>query len=122
MDTKGFEHICAFIGPGASDGVLPTEVGSDVPSTETKKPRSGYAYAAAGGHRIANEGQKDITFVSQEGSLCRIDLQVAAVNKALGSVAEFVDTGHRITSEKSGAHIDSVGGHRAYLRRCNEMW
>lgn len=92
-----------------------------MPIVATNISRSGYAYEAAGGHRIINEGQKGITFMSQEGALSRMDFQVVAVKKALGSVSELVDSGHRVACEGKGADIENVHGDTTNLRRCNGM-
>ena len=69
-----------------------------------------YAYEAAGGHKIINEGQQNITFFSQGGDLNTMGLQAADVNKPFGSVAELVDAGHRVAFGKAGAYIENVHG------------
>ena len=51
-----------------------------------------------------------------------MDFQVAAVNKALGSVAELVDAGQKVVFDKPGAYIENADGRRTRLRRQNGMW
>ena len=48
--------------------------------------------------------------------------QVVAVNKALGSVSELVDAGHKVVFEKIGAYIENREGDKTRFRRCNGMW
>lgn len=98
VEMGGFECISVSIEPGASDSVLPMDECKDTPITETKKPKMGYADEAVGVHRIVNEGQRNVTFFSQDGNLSTIDSHAAAADKALGSVSEFVDVGHRVIS------------------------
>ena len=52
---------------GASDSVIPSGECSDAPTVETIKSRNGCAYEVAGGHRILDVGENEITSVSQGG-------------------------------------------------------
>lgn len=108
VDTKGFEHACVPIGSGVSVSVLPAEGCQEVPLKEAKKPKAGYAYEGAGGHRIVNEGQRDITCISQEGALGRMGLQAAEVNKTLGSTARGLRTQGSLRVQRS-AHRERTG-------------
>ena len=122
IDTQGMECISVRIDSGASDSVLPTRECPDTTLEETARSAFGYACEAAGGHRSINEGQRNITFFSQDGDLNTMDFQVADVNKPLGSVAELVDAGHKVVFEKAGAYIQNEQGRRTRLRRSNGMW
>ena len=88
----------------------------------TSESRAGCAYEAAGGRRIINERPRGITFLSQEGALGRMDFQVVAVNKARGSVLDFVESGPKVVFESEGAYVESKEGDTTRLRRCNGMW
>ena len=112
-DTCGFEcecvfvcaHVCALIDSGASGSVLPLSECPDVLVEENQKSRTGYAYEVAGGHRIVNKGEKEITLVPQEGHLGLMKFQVATVNKALVSVSELGGSGHNVVFERKGAYV-----------------
>lgn len=82
--------------------MLPKYVCTDIPTTETEKSRNGYKYEAAGGHTIANEGEKEIAFATHEGHLCKMAFQIAEVSKGLGSVADIVDMGHKVVFDLKG--------------------
>ena len=73
---------------------------NEVPSKVIAKSKAGCAYEVLGGHGAIHEGQRAITFLSQGGSLGRMDFQVAAVNEALGSVSELAESGHIVIPDK----------------------
>ena len=63
-----------------------------------------------------------MTFPPQDGNLSIIDFQVAAANKALGSVSELVDAGRRIISDAEVSHFENAQGHKTKMRRSNGIW
>ena len=48
--------------------------------------------------RIPNEGEIDFSFTTQEGNGENFVVQIAEVNKFLGSISYLVDQGFRVTS------------------------
>lgn len=68
-DAHGFECIRVPIDAGAFDSVIPSGECPDAPTIANTKSKNGCAYEAAGGHRIINDGEKEIAFVSQSGRL-----------------------------------------------------
>ena len=50
--------------------------------------------------RIPNEGEVDFKFTTMEGNDEQFVIQIAEVNKALGSVSYLVDQGYRVTFDK----------------------
>ena len=55
---------------------------------------------AANNGRIPNEGEVDFKFTTMEGNDEQFVIQIAEVNKALGSVSYLVDQGYRVTFDK----------------------
>ena len=55
---------------------------------------------AANNGRIPNEGEVDFKFTTTEGNDEVFVVQIAEVNKALGSVSYLVDQGYRVTFDK----------------------
>ena len=83
--------------------------------------KKGSTYVAANSGVLINEGERTITFVTDEGQERKITFQVAGVNKALASVAGICDTGHIVTFTKTGGNIRNVktGEVTTFLRKGN---
>ena len=79
-DMRGFVCIRVLIDSGVSGSVLLSDECFDAPTVGNDEPKGGYAYEAAGGSPIFNEGEGDIIFVS--GHFGLMGPQAAAVNKA----------------------------------------
>lgn len=107
---------------GASGSVLPTDECIDVGVVQAQPSTSLYACEVTWGNKQANQGQRDLTFLSQRGDLGNIGCQVAAVNQALGPLAKPVHAGHRVTFDGSASPIENQEGRRTKLRRQNGMW
>ena len=122
IDTDIVEYTSVLIDPGASGSAIPTGECNDIPLEDINRSRLGYAYEVAGGHRIINEGQRNMTRMSQDGDLNNMEFQVVGANKPFLSVIEFVDAGHRIVLESGGAYIENEKGRRSRLTRSNGMW
>ena len=105
-DRKGVRKLRMARGitvdSGAADPVLPRRMvrgrGNKIrPSAASK---AGVHYVAASSHRIANEGETDLHFMTIDGKKQNWRFQVAEVNKVLASVSYLVDQGYRVVFEK----------------------
>lgn len=63
-----------------------------------------------------------MVLVSQQGDPGSIDFRNAAVNKALGSVSEFVDVGHEVVFDGNRSYSENSKGKQTKLRRQNGVW
>ena len=70
--------------------------------------KKGSTYVAANKGILVNEGERTITFKTDEGQERKITFQVAGVNKALASVAGICDAGHIVTFTKTGGNIKNM--------------
>ena len=61
---------------------------------------SGKHYRAANGTTIRNHGQRVITGLNESGVKIGMPIQIADVNKVLGSVREMVESGNRVTFDR----------------------
>ena len=61
---------------------------------------AGVHYVAANNGRIPNEGEVDFMFTTTEGHDEELCMQIAEVNKALGSISYLVDRGYRVVFDK----------------------
>ena len=70
--------------------------------------KKGSTYLAANAGIIVNEGERTITFMTDEGQQRKITFQVAGVNKAFASVAGICDAGHIVIFTKTGGTITNL--------------
>ena len=62
---------------------------------DTEASRKGMYYRSANDTKIAIHGKKDISGYTSEGSAIGIEIQIADVQKALGSVRKMCEAGTR---------------------------
>ena len=86
-------------------------------------------YVAANDARIANEGESEFHFTTNEGDAEAWTFQVAAVNKVLCAVSYLVDHGMRVIFEKDDktgldtSHIlNKRTGKTIKMRRERNVW
>ena len=114
---------------GASANVMPRRMTRKQKTRPSPGSRRGAHYLAANNGRIANEGECDFKFSTNEGHETNLTFQIAEVNKALGSVSYLVDNGYRVTFGKDEAtgHDISMMFHKATgvtsrFRRERNIW
>ena len=115
---------------GASANVMPRRM-VRFPSQIRPSPgsRAGVKYVAANDGTIRNEGEYDFHFTTMEGDTEMVTMQIAQVNKALGSVAYFVDRGYQVLFDKDmltgkdlSRMIHKATGRIAKFRREKNIW
>ncbi len=83
---------------GAGDHVLDRFDAPGYAVEESAGSKRGQHFTAAGGHKIANQGQMVLSLKVQSGSGKEVDIastfQVASVTRPLWSVSKICDTGH----------------------------
>ena len=86
-------------------------------------------YVAANSGKIANEGEFDFQFETSEGNMEELVMQVAEVNKVLGSISYLVDRGYRVVFDKdmvSGRDLSKMyckrNGVTTMFRREPNIW
>ena len=114
---------------GAVDNVIPRRLvnaGMIVPSPGSKR---GLCYVSCTNHKIPNEGQIVLDFVTNEGHKKSWTFQIADTNKPLGCVADQVDNRCRVVFDKdddTGEYIfhiyDKGSGTTAKMRRTGKTW
>ena len=62
-------------------------------------------YVAANGHKIANEGQKTIRGLTDEGMPLGMTWQVAEVKRPLASIGRMCDAGNAAIFTKKGGYV-----------------
>ena len=66
-------------------------------------------------------GVRDVYVITNEGQPCVMRMQVTNVTKALMSVSNICDSGHRVVFEKDGGYIEHLtsGATTRFQRRNN---
>ena len=115
---------------GASANVMPKKMTID-PKRIRPSPgsRAGVKYVVANDGVIKNEGEYEMEFQTKEGQNKMVVMQIAEVNKALASVAYFVDGGHYVlfdkdmnTGEDKSVLVDKRTGEVTKLIRRKNVW
>lgn len=115
---------------GASNNVMPRRmVRNKTKIRESPGSKKGVMYVAANSGKIANEGEFDFQFETSEGNMEELIMQVAEVNKALGSISYLVDRGYRVVFDKdmvSGRDLSRMyckrNGVTSMFRRERNIW
>ena len=99
---------------------MPADWCPHVEVTSTPESRAKEFFRAANGHKIYSEGQKVVTMMTREGTKRDMKFTVCDVSKALGSVSQMCQTGHRVVYsppwEADGSYIEHVEtGERMWL-------
>ena len=85
----------------------PRNVGSKLPIKPTRASRAGMNYKAANGTSIRNYGERRLEGWTQKGKKTGITIQVAEVNKVLGSVGKMTEAGNTIIFSNGKSIITS---------------
>ena len=97
-----YEMITVTADSGAADHVAPKNVATHLRIQETSASKQGMKYVAANGHKIANEGQKNIRGLTDEGMPLGMTWQVAEVKRPLASIGRMCDAGNAAIFTKKG--------------------
>ena len=109
----------------AATTVAPRDVAPDYPVHENEMSSKGEGYRTANGGWVVDEGTKELvgSMESADGKkrVRGIRARVAAVSRALASVAEMVDAGHTVVFAKSGSYAkqEETGVVTPFIRRNN---
>ena len=96
---------------GSHHNVMPRRLVRKSKIRESKYSKQGLHYIAANKGKIPNEGETDFVFETKEGFLESWKFQIAEVNKALASIADRVDSNHRVVfdrDEKTGKDLSYI--------------
>ena len=81
---------------GATDSCAPECMCPEVKSRPSEGSRRGQMYTAAGGKKIANEGEKDITMVTGATEIVQTNRQTVDLTRPLSSVMQICLQGNRV--------------------------
>ena len=95
-----YEIINVTVDSGAYNTVGPPQVGTYFKIANTEASKTGRHYRAANGTAIRNYGQRVVRGTNEVGMPVSLPIQVADVNKVLGSVREMVKAGNKVVFDE----------------------
>ena len=98
---------------------MPTEWCNHIPIQRTKGSETGEFFRAANGAKIPNEGERLVTMMTQEGIKRDMKFTVCPVTKALGSVSQMCQSGHRVVLNPPW---DAEGSYIEHLESGDKLW
>ena len=104
----GFTRIRSVLDSGATDSCAPHAMCAEIRSRESEGSRRGQMYTAAGGKRLANEGEKEILMVTPDGEAVTTNWQTVDITRPLSSVRQICMQGNRVVFGASGGVIQNL--------------
>ena len=102
---------------GAADSVAPASLAPWIPIQPSAGSKKGQHYLSASGDRIANEGQKRLEVVAEDGTMTSTTYQIAEVTRPLCAVSKMCDKDNIVIFTKTGGVVQTPCGKRMPFRR-----
>ena len=106
--TTGFTRVKSVLDSGATDSCAPDCMCPEVKSRPSDGSRRGQMFSAAGGKKIANEGEKDITMVTGNSKVVQTNWQTVDITRPLSSVRQICLQGNRVLFGAQGGVIYNI--------------
>ena len=118
LEWRAFVSV---VDSGAAESVAPEKDLPHIATVPSPGSRAGVTYTAANGESIENEGQKEVTMITNEGQNVNVLYQVADVSRTLTSVSRVCDAGNRVIFESWGGYIQNLqtGSTTTFERKSN---
>ena len=104
----GFTKVKIVLDSGATDSCAPDCTSPEVKSRSSEGSRRGQMYTAAGGKKIANEGEKDITMVTGSNKVVQTNWRTVDITRPLSSVRQIFMQGNRVLFRAQGGVIYNI--------------
>ena len=121
---NGYEWVRleTVLDSGAAESVAPSTVAPWVELKESTGSKNGQTYQSASGAKIANQGEKKLQVVTEEGQEAEATFQIADVTRPLSAVSRICDKGNVVVFSHDGGFIENLAGERTYFRRENNVY
>ena len=107
-DQTGFTRIRSVLDRGATDSCAPDAMCSEIRSRASEGSRRGQMYIAAGGRKLANEGEKEICMMTPDGEPVMTNWQTVDITRPLSSARQICMQGNRVVFGASGGVIQNL--------------
>jgi hypothetical protein len=102
-----WEKIRVNVDSGAVDWVTNKETARAFDVKPTRASKDGRGYRAANGTKIKNYGERVVEGFTEDWSPVKVAMQVADVNKTLGSVYRMNECGNRVMLDGEESYIEN---------------
>jgi hypothetical protein len=106
--NTGYVTVKSVLDSGATDSCAPDIMCPDVKSQPSEGSKRGQKYTAAGGKRIANEGEKNLQMVTINDDVVQTNWQTVDINRPLSSVRQICLQGNRVLFGAQGGIIYNI--------------
>ena len=106
--TTGYVTIKSVLDSGATDSCAPDCMCPEVGSVPSEGSKRGQMYTAAGGKRIANEGEKNLQMVTSANEVVQTNWQTVEITRPLSSVRQICLQGNRVIFGANGGVIYNI--------------
>ena len=104
----GCTRIRSVLDSGATDSCAPDAMCVEVKSKASEGSRRGQMYTAAGGKKLANQGEKDICMITPYGQPVMTNWQTVDITRPLSSVRQIYLHGNRVVFGAQGGVIQHL--------------
>ena len=116
-EQTGLMHIKSVLDSGATDSCAPHEMCPEVPSQPSEGSRRGQSYTTAGGKKIKNEGEKNLSMVTEMGEMVGTNWQTVDITRPSTSVRQICQQGNRVAfGAQGGVILNLETGKETHLR------
>ena len=122
VTTCEWVKVETVLDSGAAESVAPSSVAPWVEVRESIGSKNGQTYQSASGTKIANQGEKKLQVVTEEGIEAEATFQIADVTRPLSAVSKICDKGNMVVFTHEGGFIQNHLGNRTFFRRENNVY
>ena len=103
--STGCTRVRSVLDSGATDSCAPDSMCPQVASVPSAGSRRGQMYTAAGGKKIANEGEKSLSMITDSNEMVQTSWQTVDITRPLSSVRQICQQGNRVIFGAQGGVI-----------------
>ena len=108
----GYRRIKSVLDSGATDSCAPDDMCPEIPNQSSEGSRRGQVYTSAGGAKISNDGEKQMTMMTATGDVVDTTWQTVDIARPLSSVRQICQQGNRVIFGAGGGVIYHVATQR----------
>lgn len=106
--NTGYVTVKSVLDSGATDSCAPDCMCPEVKSQPSEGSKRGQKHTAAGGKRVANEGEKNIQMVTSADEVVQTNWQTVDITRPLSSVRQICLQGNRVLFGAQGGIIYNI--------------
>ncbi len=104
-EQEKWKKMTITVDSGATISVIPENIASELPVTDSKASIHKTKFRAANGGIITSRGRREVHGRTDDGIACKVGFEVCGVTKTLGAVCEMIDSGNKVVFDSAGCYI-----------------